>query len=83
LRILDGISGTLNECIDNLMELRSALPTTSTTGATGSASPSAGSKEEEEPSADKGKGKEKAPDVTKSNGEEADLQAVQHEVVDY
>ncbi len=62
LRILDGVSVTLNECIDDLMELRSALPlesTPSTTGASGSPS-----------SSDKGKGKEKASELSMPTGEE-------------
>jgi len=93
LRILDGVSATLNECIDDLMELRSALPvepTPSTTGASGFPSPSmmtpsAGSKEEENFADDKGKGKEKAPDtdISMPAGEEPFFEAVQHEGVDY
>jgi len=75
LRILDGVSITLNECIDDLMELRSALPlesTPSTTGARGSPSPS-----------DKGKGKEKASELSMPTGEEPILQVVEHDGVDY
>lgn len=78
LRILDGVSVTLNECIDDLMELRSALPppplesTPSTTGASGSHS-----------SSDKGKGKEKTSELSMPTGEEPILQVVEHDGVDY
>ena len=83
LRILDGISATLNECIDDLMELRSALPPPIASGVSDSPPPmmsaSAGSKEGENPVDNKGKGREKSNPA----GEEPGVEAVQLEGVDY
>lgn len=86
LRILDGVSATLNECVDTLLKLRSALPPLPETITTNTSGPSSPSTSATSPGSRKdadnnlGKGKEKAPDISMSAGEEADLPAVQHEV---
>lgn len=69
LRILENVTTTVHRCIDDLLRLRSALPVLdppSTTGASGSPSPSSTESAEDKAGAAqnyKGKGKEKEEDV--------------------
>jgi E3 ubiquitin-protein ligase synoviolin len=68
LRILESVSATIHRCVDDLLRLRSALPVLdlpSTTGASGSPSPSSTISAEDQDGAtqsDKGKEKEKVAD---------------------
>ena len=66
LRILEGVSTTLNNCIDDLLRLRSALPSLdplSTSGASSSLSPMTMASADEASVPNNGKGKEKAEDI--------------------